>query len=110
MRILFDQGVPIPLRLSLDGHVVSSAYEMGWGQLRNGELLNVAEESFDCFITTDQQLRHQQNLLGRRMAILVLFTTSWPKMRAHLDAIVRAVASIRPGDFVELDLWSPDPR
>jgi len=91
MRILFDQGTPAPLREELPGHTISTAYERGWGRLENGSLLQAAEAAFDAFITTDQNLRHQQNLGGRRLAILVLPTTSWPKINA-----------LRPGDFVEL--------
>ena len=75
MRILFDQGTPAPLRHILAGHTVSTAYEMGWARLENGDLLNAAEASFDAFITTDQNLRHQQDLSGRSLAILVLPTT-----------------------------------
>ncbi len=76
MRILFDQGTPAPLRHALTGHSVSTAYEKGWDQLGNGDLLNAAEAAFDVFVTTDQNLRFQQNLTGRRLAILVLPTTS----------------------------------
>jgi len=82
MRILFDQGVPAPLRHACTGHTVSTAYEMGWAQLNNGELPNAAEASFDALITTDQNLRYQQELTGRLLAILVLPTTSWPKVQA----------------------------
>jgi len=80
MRILFDQGTPAPLRHELVGHNVSTADEMGWDRLGNGDLLNAAEVSFDAFITTDQNLRYQQNLSGRQLAVLVLPTTSWPKI------------------------------
>jgi hypothetical protein len=62
MKILFDQGTPAPLRHTLAGHAVSTAYEMGWARLENGDLLDVAESSFDAFVTTDPNLRHQQNL------------------------------------------------
>jgi len=67
MKILFDHGTPAPLRHSLSGHEISTAYEMGWAQLSNGDLLAAAEKSFDVFITTDQNLRYQQNLAGRRL-------------------------------------------
>jgi hypothetical protein len=83
MRILFDHGTPAPLRRALTGHTVSTAYEMGWTNLDNGALLKAAEIDFEALITTDQNLRYQQNLTGQRLAILVLPTTSWPKIRAH---------------------------
>lgn len=102
MRILFDQGTPVPLRHALTGHAVSTAFEMDWAQLANGELLGAAEESFDAFITTDRNLRYQQNLSARRLAILTLWTTSWPKIRQHLPEIADAVDKLSPGDFVEL--------
>jgi hypothetical protein len=79
MRIVFDHGTSAPLRRELAGHTISTAYEMGWAQLDNGNLLNAAEASHDVLITTDKNLRFQQNLTGRRLAILVLPTTSWPK-------------------------------
>lgn len=74
----------------------------GWAQLANGDLLSSAEESFDAFITTDRNLRYQQNLSGRRLAILMLPTTSWPTIQRHLVEVVTAVNELSPGDFVEL--------
>lgn len=102
MRILFDQGTPAPLRHALTGHDVSTAYEMGWAQLTNGDLLNAAEAGFDAFVTTDHSLPHQQNLSGRRLAILTLWTTSWPKLQRHLPKIVSAIDELGAGDFVEV--------
>ena len=102
MNILFDQGTPVPLRRSLSGHTVSTAYEMGWSGLENGDLLNSAERAFDLLITTDQNLQYQQNLTGRRLAILVLPTTSWLEIRNHLAEISAAVDQIRPGEYREL--------
>ena len=104
MRILFDHGTPVPLRRELRGHTVSTAFELGWTELDNGLLLSQAEAQFDVLITTDQNLRCQQNLSGRRLAILVLPTTSWPTIRTHANQIVGALDALRPGDFVELEL------
>jgi hypothetical protein len=102
MRILFDQGTPAPLRHALSGHDVRSAYEQGWAQLSNGDLLRAAEESFDALVTTDLNLRYQQNLAGRRLAILTLWTTSWPRIQRHLPEIAAAIDALGAGDFVEL--------
>ena len=102
MKILFDHGTPAPLRRIFSNHEVSTAYEMGWAKLSNGDLLAAAEKSFDAFITTDQNLRHQQNLAGRRLAILVLPTTSWPEIQKHTDKVADAVNALKPGDFIEL--------
>jgi predicted nuclease of predicted toxin-antitoxin system len=100
MRILFDQGTPVPLRRHLTGHSVVTAYELGWTELANGALLDAAEAEFDALVTTDQNLRHQQNLVGRRLAILVLPTTSWPKIQAHSEQVVAAVNALSPGNLV----------
>ena len=103
MRILFDQGTPVPLRPLLVGHAVDTAYERGWSTLANGDLLNAAEAaSYEIVITTDQNLKHQQHLTGRRLAILVLPTTAWPEIQRHAAAVVAAVASVQPGECREL--------
>jgi hypothetical protein len=102
MKILFDHGTPAPLRHGLAGHVVSTAYEIGWAKFDNGDLLEAAESQFDILITTDQNLRYQQNLAARRLAILILPTTSWPRIQAHLNQILEAVNALKPGEFVEI--------
>ena len=104
MRVLFDQGTPDPLRHALVGHVVATAFEQGWSNLSNGQLLQVAEAAFDVMVTTDKNLRYQQNLAGRKLAILVLPFASWPKLQAQLPAIAAAVNALRPGDFIELPM------
>jgi hypothetical protein len=103
MRILFDQGVPAPPRRALTDHSVATAYEMGWTQLGNGALLRAADSQFDVLITTDRNLRFQQNLSSCRLAILILPTTNWPEMRAHQILVAAAANKLRPGDVVELD-------
>ena len=101
MKILFDQGTPAPLRRMLTGHEVSPAFEMGWERLRNGELLASAEAGFDLLITADKNLRYQQNLSGRRLAILVLPTTSWPVLRKHGGEILGIVNRMGAGEYRE---------
>lgn len=96
MRILFDQGTPAPLRQSLTAHTVSTAYEMGWSALSNGDLIDAAEAQFDVFVTTDQNLKYQQNLTGRRLAILDLPYASWPKLQVNVPTIVAAIESMSP--------------
>ena len=102
MRILFDQGTPAPLRDSLSGHSVQTAYELGWSKLKNGELLTEAEKQFDLLVTADRHLRFQQNLAGRRLAILVLPTTNWPHLRTQTERIAATVNSLKPGQYLEL--------
>jgi len=104
VRILFDQGTPAPLRDHLPGHSVETAYEKGWSALRNGELLEKAEAEFDVLITTDRNLRHQQNMAGRRIAVLVLPTTSWPRLQSITQKIAAAVDVLKPGQYVDVPL------
>ncbi len=86
-----------------DEDIVETAFERGWAQLENGALIQAAEVSgFDLCVTTDKNLRYQQNLTGRRIAIAVLWTTSWPLIRPHAAAVVSAVLSLQPGEFREL--------
>ena len=79
-----------------------TAFELGWSTLSNGELLAAAEGHFDVLITADRNVRHQQSVTGRSLAILVLPTTSWPRIQLNSDAIARAVASIARGQYLEL--------
>jgi hypothetical protein len=78
------------------------AYELGWSTLSNGELLAAAEDEFDVLVTTDRSLRHQQDLTGRRLSILVLPTTSWPRLREQTERILRETLSMAPGEYREL--------
>lgn len=103
MRILFDQGTPV--RRHLTGHTVDTAFERGWSDLNNGDLLDRAEmDGYELLITTDQNLPHQQNLVDRRLAILVLRSTSWPRIQMRLDDIGAAVDEIGPGDSKEVPI------
>ena|SRR5215207_8768635 len=102
MRILFDQGTPLPLREHLNTHIVATAFELGWSNLKNGELLAEAEASFDLFITTDQQMRYQQNLAGRQLAIVVILTTSWPRIKRYIPQIQLVIEEIKPGEYREI--------
>lgn len=103
MRILFDQGTPAPLRRALSSHEISTVFELGWSTFANGDLLAAAERDFELLITTDQQIRNQQNLAVRRLAILVLPTTSWPRIQRHVQEIEREIATIKPGEYRELE-------
>ena len=102
MKILFDQGTPAPLRHALAGHAVSTAYELGWASLTNGDLLDAAEQNFDVLVTTDQNLPYQQNLTGRRLAVLILPTTSWPVLKKRVLDVETALGMIEPGSAVRL--------
>ena len=104
MNILLDACVPRPLRTFLANHTVKTAQEMGWGKLKNGALLQAVEAEFNAFISTDKNLKYQQNVRRQRLAILVLPTNDWPTLRRKGDRIAAKVAALMPGDFVKMDL------
>lgn len=103
MLVLFDQGTPAPLRHALAGHVVETAFERGWSKLKNGELIAAAElAGFGVFVNTDKNLKYQQNLTHRSLAVVVLQTTSWPRIQQVLPSIVAAVAAATQGSYREI--------
>ena len=105
MRILFDQGTPAPLRQFLPDHEVTTVFEQGWSTLENGDLLSAAEEAgFHIFVTTDMNLKYQQNLASRAISIVVLSTTSWPRIRVSTDLVVRAVDAVKPKSYSEVQI------
>jgi len=106
MQILFDQGTPAPLRNAFAGNDVATVYEVGWSSFSNGELLAQAESIYDVFVTTDQNLRYQQNLTGRKLAILVLPTTSWPVLRPHATHVAATATKMSAGEYLEYALPS----
>jgi glutamate racemase len=105
VRVLFDQGTPVPLRRALTQHEVATAYELGWSQLKNGELLDCAEnEGFAVLVTTDTNLKYQQNLASRKIGIVVLSTTSWPRIQRVVDLVAAAVGSAKAGSYREIEV------
>ena len=105
MKVLLDQGTPAPLRRALVGHSVETAYERSWSSLQNGELIAAAETAkFEVLITTDKNLKYQQNLANRTLSIVVLLTTSWPRIQNSLPAVLAAVDGAAPGGYVEVPI------
>ena len=105
MLILFDNGTPAPLRYALKGHVVVEAIERGWERLANGELISAAEAAgFELLLTTDKNLRYQQNLKGRKIAFVVIGNQQWPTLRRYVERIVVAVNAATTGSFAEVDI------
>ena len=105
MLVLFDHVTPAGVARSLEGHNVVKAKERGWDTLTNGDLLSVAEEAgFDVLLTADKNMRYQQNLEGRRIALVVLSTPQWPVVRLNLEKIAVAVSSATPGSYTEVQL------
>jgi predicted nuclease of predicted toxin-antitoxin system len=102
MRILLDECVPWPMHKLLIGHSCSTVQNLGWGGIKNGDLLQRAEDEFDLFVTSDQNIRYQQNLSGRRIAILELSTNDISRIQAASGLIEEALEKIQPNEFREL--------
>jgi hypothetical protein len=109
--ILFDQNTPRQLRRALIGHEVRTALQMGWDSLANGELIEAAENGgFDVMVSADQNLRYQQNLVGRRLALVVLTTNHWDDIRPYADRVAAAVNGIQPVGYVTVAFDRPPLR
>jgi hypothetical protein len=105
MKILFDNGAPNPMARSLIGHEVTFARQIGWAELANGELIQRAEdEGYELLLSTDKNIRYQQNLSGRKIALVVLGNSQWPMVQLHLDKIVAAVKAASPGSYAEVEI------
>jgi len=105
MLILFDNGTPAPLRYALKGHVVVEAIERGWDRLVNGQLIAEAEAAgFELLLTTDKNMRYQQNLAGRKIAFVVIGNQQWPILRLYVERVVAAVDAATPGSFTEVEI------
>ena len=104
MRIVLDECVPWPLAKHLTGHTCTSPQRSGWGGFENGDLLRVAEAEWDLFVTSDQNLRYQQNLADRKIAILELSTNDWATIRKNLAAVVARLNGMEPGEFARHDV------
>lgn len=105
MKLLFDQGTPAPLRGYLQEHTVDTLAEKCWSDKDNGELLDLAvRDGYEVFVTTDQNLRYQQNLAGRAVRIVVLLGTAWPDIRLRVREISKAISSVRPGEASEVSI------
>jgi hypothetical protein len=105
MLVLFDQRTPAPLRGHLKGHRVTEARERGWDRLANGDPLNAAEAAgFEVFVTADKNLRYQQNLIARRLAIVVIGNAQWRVLRLYVARVVGAVDAATAGSYTEVDI------
>ena len=104
MKILLDECVPWPMRRLLSGHYCTTVQAQGWGGVKNGELLQLAEGMFDLFITSDQNIRYQQNLVGRKISILELSTNDIGRIQAAASLIRAEVETFPPNDFRHLNI------
>ena len=93
----------MPLRHALTGHMVETAFELGWASLQNGALIAADEDArFEVFVTTDQNLKYQQNLAARSISIVVPSTTSWPRIQLVLPHVVAAIESTVSASYSEV--------
>jgi hypothetical protein len=105
MLILFDHGTPAPLIPFLKGHAITKARARGWDRISNGDLLKAAETAgFDLLLTTDKNIRYQQNLTGRKIAIVVLGNSQWQIVRLNVERIALAVNEAKPGSYAVVDI------
>jgi len=99
MNILLDECVPWPMHKLLARHTCTTAQRRGWGGIKNGDLLRLAENEFDLFITSDQGIRYQQNLAGRRIAIIELSTNKLRRLEAAADLLAQRWMRLSPPIF-----------
>ena len=102
MKVLIDECLPHYLKRVLTGHAVQTVQEAGWSGIKNGELLTLAESSFEVFLTADQNLRYQQNMAGRSIAIIELPTNTLSIVKALAPEILNGLTTIGPGDYIRI--------
>ena len=104
MRVLLDENLPHKLRGHLAQHETATVAYLGWGGLKNGELLKAAEDAaFDVFVTGDRKLEYQQNLAGLWLAVVSLSAPNWPIIKRHVGKIVAAVEGAVAGSFTRVE-------
>ena len=104
MNVLVDECVPFKLVRLLTGHVFTTAQQNGWGGFTNGRLLTLAEGEFDLFLTCDRNLEYQQNLKGRKIAILLLSTNHWPTLKTQMPLMQAALDKMQAGEFLRIEI------
>jgi predicted nuclease of predicted toxin-antitoxin system len=104
VKVLVDECVPLKLVRLLTGHAFSTAQQKGWDCFTNGKLLDLAEPEFELFLTSDRNLQYQQNLRGRKIAILLLSTNHWPTLKKQVPLVQTALDKIRPGEFLRVEI------
>ncbi len=105
MLVLFDHGTPRGIARALQGHIIKEAKAQGWDTLSNGDLLKAAEEAgFEVLLTTDTNLPYQQNLEGRKLAVVILSKNRWSLVRPMMRQIADAVNAARPGTYTMVEI------
>ena len=96
--------MPFKLVRLLAGHAFTTAQQRGWGSFKNGRLLALAEPEFDLFLTCDRNLEYQQNLKGRKIAILLLSTNHWPTLKGRVPLVQAGLNNVRVGEFLPVEI------
>jgi len=102
MKIIIDECVPSIVKRGLPARKIVTVQEMGWAGVKNGQLLRLVVSDFDVFITSDKNLRHQQNLTSFDLAVILLPSNQVPVVQALLPQIDEALDNIQPNDFKEI--------
>ncbi len=102
MKIIIDECVPHIVKKRLPERQIKTVQEIGWAGVKNGELLKLVEANFEVFITSDKNLRHQQNLQNRKFAIILLPSNQVPVIERLLPQIDEVLGQIKSNDFIEL--------
>lgn len=107
MKVLLDENLDHRLRNHLGAHEVFTASYKGWDGLKNGNLIRVAEDDgFDVLLTGDQTLYYEQNLSGKRLAVISLSSVEWRIVKDHLAKIIKAIDNAAPESFQTVDCGS----
>ena len=108
MRLLIDECLPqrVKFLFAEAGHDCQTVREAGLSGKENGELLAAADKKFDVLLTIDKNIRHQQSLAGRKIAILIIrpLSSDLEDIRPHVPEALRALRTIQPGQFVEVGI------
>lgn len=111
IRILLDQNAPLGLSRLLTGHDVVTAARQGWSTIQNGDLIRAAEEAgFAVLITCDRNIRHQQNLAGRQLALVELTTNQWATIRDNIADLLAVIEAASPGSYATIRFPKPPRR
>ena len=104
MRVLLDECVPVQFRRFLPGHETSTVEYAGWRGLPDAELIPRAEALFDVLLTCDANMRHQQSLAGRQLAVVVIPTNRQKQIELFAERIAAAIRDARPGKFSTVEI------
>jgi hypothetical protein len=102
--VILDENVPLQTARFLIGHDVTTVQRSGWAGIENGELLDLVDGQFDVMVLADKNLRYQQNLASRRIALVELPSNRWPILERMAARILDAVSNTRPGTYTSLEI------